>query len=87
MTAAQCVCGFMEDENSDETIGDHLLEVFVPGDNRGTDGQRHEEGTPSLTCFCGLAATTPNELDTHFRTVFTPADSIGRDGRQHGEVR
>ncbi len=51
----------------------------------GNDGQVHEE-TSSLTCSCGLAATTTVELDAHFLSVFTPGDAVGRDGKRHEAV-
>ena len=75
-----CACGFKELD--DETITDHLQQVFTPGDARGHDGLVHVEGDP-LTCLCGLAAITPEELDAHFLAVFTPGDAIGRDGERH----
>ena len=87
MTAARCVCGFIEAEGADETIGDHLLEMFAPEDCQDTDGLLHEEVTPDLTCSCGLPAATAEQLDAHFIQVFTPADSIGRDGGKHEESR
>lgn len=83
MTAGQCVCGFTDDEAGDYTIGDHLLEVFVPQDDRGTDGSLHVEGERPLTCLCGLAAATAEELDAHFLALFTPDDAIGQDGKKH----
>jgi hypothetical protein len=84
---ARCSCGFTEAEGVDVTIGDHLLEVFAPDDDKGTDGRYHLEGELGLTCVCGLAAATAAELDGHFRQAFTPADHIGRDGRRHEEAR
>jgi hypothetical protein len=86
MTTAKCVCGFNEGEAGDETIGDHLLEVFAPEDGKGTDGRVHLEGEPNLACFCGLAVATAGELDAHFITLFTPGDAIGRDGKKHRPV-
>jgi hypothetical protein len=76
-----CSCGFTE--TPAETLTDHLLEVFTPGDNKGSDGQIHEEETPALTCVCGLTATSPEELDSHFLRLFTPPDLIGGDGKSH----
>jgi hypothetical protein len=86
MTAAQCACGFKEAEGSDETMGDHLFEMFAPEDCRGNDGLLHEEDMPDLTCLCGLAAATAGELDAHFIQAFTPADFMGRDGQKHEKV-
>jgi hypothetical protein len=80
MTAAYCSCGFTE--LADETISDHLQQVFEPADRRGKDGQVHEERA-TLTCSCGLAAVAVEELDFHFLKVFAPDDAIGRDGRKH----
>jgi hypothetical protein len=81
MTAAMCLCGFTE--LADETLTDHLLQVFAPNDMRGNDGQVHEEGS-GLACFCGFAASAVDALDEHFRAVFTPDDRIGNDGNKHG---
>lgn len=67
---------------ADETIGDHLFEVFAPDDGRGPDGLVHLEGQASYFCMCGAGGST-EKLDAHFRDVFTPADSIGRDGIRH----
>jgi hypothetical protein len=36
---ARCSCGFTEADGADETISDHLLEVFAPEDDMGTDGR------------------------------------------------
>jgi hypothetical protein len=85
MAHARCSCGFTEAEGADETISDHLLAVFAPEEDKGTDGRYHLEGEPGLTCACGAAATA-TELDAHFVGVFAPADHIGRDGRQHEKV-
>jgi hypothetical protein len=86
MANARCSCGFTEDEAEDYTIGDHLLEMFAPDDDKGTDGRRHLEVEPGLTCACGLAAATPAQLDAHFLAVFSPDDAIGRDGRKHQRI-
>jgi hypothetical protein len=86
MTGARCACGFTEGEAEDFTLGDHLLDVFTPDDDKGTDGRYHLEGEPDLTCHCGLAAATADELDTHFVAVFTPDGAIGRDGKRHEPV-
>jgi hypothetical protein len=48
----------------------------------GNDGLVHEE-RDLLTCACGLAAITGEELDSHLLKVFTSADRIGRDGKKH----
>jgi hypothetical protein len=83
MTTAPCACGFTE--TAAETIADHLLEMFTPGDGRAADGQVHLEGEVSLFCMCG-AGGSARELDAHFLAVFTPADLIGRDGEKHEQV-
>jgi hypothetical protein len=85
MTAAQCSCGFTEDEAGDEAIGDHLLEVFAPQDGRAADGLVHMEGEADLFCMCGVGGSA-DELDAHFLVVFTPPDLVGNDGRKHGKV-
>ena len=81
MARTRCSCGFTE--AGDETITDHLLEVFTPAGCRGSDGLLHEEAFPALTCLCGHAAPTPADLDAHFLVVFTPPDSAGPDGVTH----
>ncbi len=82
MTAAQCVCGFTEAEGADETISDHLLEVFTPDDGRAADGKVHLEGDADLFCMCGVGGSAA-ELDAHLLTVFMPDHHIGRDGHKH----
>ena len=84
MIDGTCSCGFTE--AADQTIADHLLEVFDPEDCRAGDGTVHLEAQPDLTCSCGLPATTPGQLDAHFLQVFTADDLIGRDGRKHEAV-
>jgi hypothetical protein len=85
MAGTQCSCGFTEDEAGNETISDHLLELFAPGDGRCTDGLVHLEGEASLFCMCG-AGGSADELDAHFLAVFTPPGLVGRDGRRHEKV-
>ena len=85
MTVQQCTCGFTEAAGADETIGDHLLEVFAPDDGRGPDGLVHLEGEQALLCLCGAGGSAA-DLDAHFLAVFTPADSVGRDGNKHEVV-
>ena len=84
MTYTRCACGFAA--TGDETITDHLLEVFTPQACRGNDGLLHEEAFPALTCLCGLIAATGRELDDHFIAAFTPADCTGPDGMVHKAV-
>jgi hypothetical protein len=81
MADKKCSCGFTE--AGDETMTDHLLEVFTPAGCRGNDGLLHEEAFPALTCLCGHTATTPAGLDAHFLAIFAPDDSAGRDGVIH----
>ena len=83
MIATHCICGFAELD--DETVADHLHQVFTPDDMRGKDGRVHEEGM-SLACSCGFMAITAEELDDHFIEAFRPEDGIGRDGRKHGRA-
>ena len=85
MSPAQCACGFTEDETADETLDDHLLEMFAPEDGRAAAGLVHREGEAELFCMCG-AGGSASELDAHFLAVFTPADLIGRDGEKHEPV-
>lgn len=81
MIAVQCACGFSG--LADETITDHLHQVFAPADMRGKDGLVHEEMN-SLACGCGFTATTAEALDEHFLQTFTPDDGTGRDARGMG---
>lgn len=86
MAGARCSCGFAADEAEDYAIGDHLLEMFAPDDDKGADGRCHLEGESRLTCTCGLAVATAAQLDAHFLAMFTPDDAIGRDGKKHQRV-
>ena len=85
MTGGQCICGFMEAAGADETVEDHLFEVFAPEDGKGPDGLVHLEGKTALLCLCG-AGGSAEDLDAHFLAVFTPGDSVGRDGIKHQKV-
>jgi hypothetical protein len=82
MTAQQCTCGFTETAGMDETLADHLLEVFAPDDGKAGDGRVHLEGEVNLFCLCG-AGGTAQALDAHLLAVFTPGDGIGIDGARH----
>lgn len=83
MTAQRCTCGFTESNGDDETIGDHLLRVFTPEDDKGADGQVHLEGDTGLTCLCGFRAHAAGELDSHFLEMFIPADRVDSGGVEH----
>lgn len=83
MASVCCSCGFTEVTGVDEAIGDHLLRVFTPDDDKGADRRVHLEGDPGLTCLCGFRASTAAELDSHFLEMFTPADRVGADGAEH----
>jgi hypothetical protein len=41
MINARCSCGFTEAGGVDETITDHLLEMFTPVDRVDADGVEH----------------------------------------------
>ena len=62
------------------------LIAYLASDNGQTVLCIADENSPILTCLCGLATTTTEELDTHLLKVFTPDDARGRDGERH-EVR
>lgn len=85
MADVRCSCGYTE--SGDEMLTDHLLEVFVPADSQGLDGQVHEEMAATGACACAVATTTPGELDQHFLAAFASADSVGRDGARHAQIR
>jgi hypothetical protein len=74
----ECPCGFTELE--DETLVDHLNEVFESDDMIGNDGLAHGE-SEIRTCLCGFVATVLDELDEHLLSVFTPENATGRDGK------
>jgi hypothetical protein len=75
-----CLCGFAP--AGEETLADHLGEMFLPDDDTDEAGRRHAE-TTSGTCLCGHAADSAAGLDAHLVAVFTPPGRIGRDGRAH----
>jgi hypothetical protein len=85
MSAQRCACGFTEVAGADETVQDHLFEVFAPDDGKGPDGLVHLEGETALFCLCGAGGSAA-DLGAHFLTVFTPADGIGRDGNKHQQL-
>jgi hypothetical protein len=85
MAGARCSCGFAEIAGVDETVGDHLFEVFAPQDGKGPDGLVHLEAEVNLFCLCG-AGGSAEELDAHFLAMFIPADITSRDGRKHETV-
>jgi hypothetical protein len=63
-------------------LWDLLQLAFEPADRTGNDGSVHEE-LDQLSCLCGFATITGDDLDQHFLSVFAPADATGRDGRRH----
>jgi hypothetical protein len=85
MTAERCSCGFTETASTDETIFDHLLEVFAPEDGKAADGLVHLEGEVPLFCLCGTGGSAQG-LDAHLLEVFSPADSVSRDGVKHEKL-
>ena len=86
MTVQRCTCGFTESNQGDETIGDYLLRVFTPDDDKGTDGQVHLERDSGLTCLGGFRAIKAAELDSHFLEMFIPADQVDSSGVEHKAV-
>ena len=68
MTSQQCICGFSEAAGMDETLTDHLVEVFAPDDGRAADGLVHLEGEADLFCLCGTGGT-PEQLIRSAATV------------------
>jgi hypothetical protein len=57
MAGARCSCGFTEAAGADETLTDHLLEVFAAEDGTAADGRVHLEGEVSLFCMCGAGGS------------------------------
>jgi hypothetical protein len=80
MADERCLCGFSE--SGDETIDDHLIEVFAPDDGKGPDGRVHLEGEVNFFCLCGTGGSAA-ALDAHLLAVFTPPGHVGRDGAKH----
>lgn len=91
-----CLCGY--EAISDEDLTGHLAEVFMPDDDRGTDGWLHAEAATGpheastgaqcvIHCLCGYLAAGLRELDTHLAEVFTPSDQVGHDGIRHAIAR
>jgi len=78
-----CSCGFTP--TVDETLADHLGEMFIPDDDTDEVGQRHAEAG-GRTCLCGHKATSATGLDTHLVAALTPPGRVGRDGRPHAPV-
>jgi hypothetical protein len=82
-----CLCGY--EATSDEDLSDHLAEVFMPDDDRGSDGVAHAElsrpGSDSTVweCLCGLTTIEVASLDAHLAQAFTPEDRTGSDGTRH----
>ena len=40
----------------------------------------------TITCTCGFAARSPEDLSDHFGEVFIPEDDAASDGQAHTEV-
>jgi hypothetical protein len=84
MASARCSCGFCE--AGDETIDDHLIEVFAPDDGKGPDGKVHLEGEANLFCLCGAGGSAA-ELDAHLLAVLNPGRSRRPGRREARESR
>lgn len=78
-----CSCGFTP--TVDETLADHLGEMFIPDDDTDKASQSHAE-TDARTCLCGHVATSSSDLDVHLLAAFTSPGHFGRDGRAHNPV-
>ena len=89
MTLLACSCGY--EAGAPVDLGDHLGEVFIPGDDTAPDGRVHAEaardGTftalAALRCACGFTTGDTASMDGHLLRVFIPDDAIGLDGRKH----
>jgi hypothetical protein len=82
----RCACGYQAADA--EELGDHLMEMFTPADDRDASGTVHAEVsrdradfTSPYRCVCGHLETQTAGLDRHLLEVFSPADRIGLDGR------
>ena len=78
-----CLCGFTP--AGEETLADHLGEMFVPSNDADESGQLHGETVPG-TCLCGQIVASQAALDAHLLAAFTPPDQLGFDGRRHNPV-
>ena len=90
MNESTCACGFVPTD--DYHLTDHLGEVFIPADDRASDGQLHAEvardgsraAGRALACLCGYRAADGAALDAHLLEVFASSSQAGPDGRPHG---
>jgi len=90
MDESTCACGFVPTD--DYSLADHLGEVFIPADDRASDGQVHAEAArtgpraagQALACLCGYRAADNTALDAHLLGVFASSGHGGPDGRPHG---
>jgi hypothetical protein len=78
-----CSCGFTPMD--DESLADHLGEMFIPDDDTDKGGRRHVE-TELRTCLCGYVAPDAADLDAHLLAAFTSPGRLGRDGQAHKPV-
>ena len=83
-----CSCGFAAED--DDTLQDHLLDVFALEVDRGNDGRVHAEVITAVesrqfehVCTCGFASDITADFDGHMLLVFTTPDHVGDDGRKH----
>jgi hypothetical protein len=78
----QCACLFTTSDR--DTFTDHVLEVFNPGDDIGTDGQVHAElADHERLCICGFTADSWPGLDAHLLAMFITPNGVGLDGVKH----
>jgi len=90
MDEIACACGFVPTD--DYHLADHLGEVFIPADDRASDGQLHAEAGrdrsraagKALACLCGYRAADGGALDAHLLEVFALSGDAGLDGQPHG---
>jgi hypothetical protein len=75
-----CSCGYAP--TSEESLADHLGEMFIPSDDTDASGQLHAEAVPGR-CVCGHIVASQAALDAHLLAAFTPPDHLGRDGHEH----
>lgn len=81
-----------------DLVGELLVGSEDDGAEEGRAGTLHqamqelniraERSVPAVpvTCACGEAFASPDELDEHFWAVFVPADDKGLDGQVHAEI-
>lgn len=80
MNESACTCGFVPTD--DYHLTDHLGEVFIPADDRATDGQLHAEAGRDLAPAARDAPTpaAPASVGLACRCGYRVPDGAALDG-------